>query len=228
MKTRVRWNRHTLALAAIVGGMWYAAEAQSNGAAHLITLITAAMGALSWLHARANLRGVSLRLVGGRPTAQNESKCIPVELRATGAVSPCGLEVLVIGAETSVFVERVPSGQAVLVNLPPPARHAGGALRIMVRSVYPLGLFTAEGVMQTSWVRRVHPKPGGDLPLPAASAAWDRGAAALRQASRARTADEWHAALARLGAEMAAAYELPSEEDPFDWWFDRLPPFRTG
>jgi hypothetical protein len=122
MKTRVRWNRHTLALAAIVGGMWYAAEAQSNGAAHLITLITAAMGALSWLHARANLRGVSLRLVGGRPTAQNESKCIPVELRATGAVSPCGLEVLVIGAETSVFVERVPSGQAVLVNLPPPAR----------------------------------------------------------------------------------------------------------
>ena len=68
----------------------------------------------------------------------------------------------------------------------------------------------------------------GDLPLPAASAAWDRGAAALRRASRARTADEWHAALARLGAEMAAAYELPSEEDPFDWWFDRLPPFRTG
>lgn len=200
MKTRVRWNRHTLALAAIVGGMWYAAEAQSNGAAHLITLITAAMGALSWLHARANLRGVSVRLVGGRPTAQNESKRIPVELRATGAVSPCGLEVLVIGAESSVFVERVPSGQAVLVNLPPPARHAGGALRIMVRSVYPLGLFTAEGVMQTSWVRRVHPKPGGDLPLPAPDHSL-QGDAAVVFTARAQSSGgddfaglrEWHA-----------------------------------
>jgi hypothetical protein len=66
MKTRVRWNRHTLALLAIVAGMWYAAEAQSNGAAHLIALLTATMGALSWLHARANLRGLSVRLVGGR------------------------------------------------------------------------------------------------------------------------------------------------------------------
>ncbi|MGV3664038.1 MAG: transglutaminaseTgpA domain-containing protein [Prosthecobacter sp.] len=166
MKTRVRWNRHTVALLAIVAGMWYAAEAQSNGAAHVIALLTAAMGALSWLHARANLKGLNVRLVGSRPAAQDESTRVPVELRATGAVSPCGLEVLVIGAESSVFVERVSSGGTVLVNLPPPAKHAGGALKILVRSVYPLGLFTAESVLQTSWVRRVHPKPAGELPLP--------------------------------------------------------------
>lgn len=166
MKTRVRWNRHTVALLAIAGGMWYAAEAQSNGAAHVIALLTAAMGALSWLHARANLKGLTVRLVGSRPAAQNEATRIPVELRATGAFSPCGLEVLVVGAASSVFVERVPSGGTVLVNLPPPAQHAGGALKVLVRSVYPLGLFTAESMLQTSWVRRVHPKPAGDLPLP--------------------------------------------------------------
>ncbi len=165
MKVRVRWNRHTLALLAIVAGMWYAAEVQSNGAAHLIALLTATMGALSWLHARANLRGLKVRLVGAKPAAQDETVRIPVELRATGAVSPCGLEVLVIGADDSMFVERVPSGNAVLVDLPPPARHVGGALRILVRSVYPLGLFTAESVVETAWVRRVHPKPAGDLPL---------------------------------------------------------------
>ncbi len=167
MKVRVRWNRHTLALLAIVAGMWYAAEAQSNGAAHLIALLTGAMGALSWLHARSNLRGLSLRLVGARPAAQDETTRIPVELRATGAISPCGLEVLVLGAKTSVFVERVASGSAVFVDLPPPIQHAGGALRLLVRSVYPLGLFTAESVVETTWVRRVHPRPSGDLPLPA-------------------------------------------------------------
>ncbi len=166
MKTRVRWNRHTLALLAIVGGMWYAAEAQSNGAAHVIALLTAAIGAMSWLHARANLRGLDVRLVGGRPAAQAGATRIPVELRAKGAFAPCGLEVLAVGADSSVFVERVPAGAPVLVNLPPPARHAGGAVRVLVRSVYPLGLFTAESVLQTSWVRRVHPTPAGDLPLP--------------------------------------------------------------
>ncbi|MBN8419340.1 MAG: DUF3488 domain-containing protein [Verrucomicrobia bacterium] len=167
MKVRVRWNRHTLALLAIVAGMWYAAEAQSNGAAHLIALLTATMGLLSWLHARANLRGVHVRLVGARPSAQDSAKCIPVELRATGAVSPCGLEVFVIGATSPVFVERVPAGGAVIVDLPPPRQPASGALQLVVRSVYPLGLFSAERVVETAWVRRVHPEPEGDLPLPA-------------------------------------------------------------
>lgn len=166
MKTRVRWNRHTVALLAIVGGMWYAAEAQSNGAAHLVALLVAAMGLMSWLHARANLRGLGVRLVGARPVAQDESKRIPVELRASGGFSPCGLEVMAVGAEKPVFVERVPAGGAVNVDLPPPTRSAGGALRVLVRSVYPLGLFTAQAVMETSWVRRVHPKPAGELPLP--------------------------------------------------------------
>jgi protein-glutamine gamma-glutamyltransferase len=167
MKVRVRWNRHTLALLAIVAGMWYAAEAQSNGAAHLIALLTAMLGLLSWLHARANLRGLSVRLVGARPEVQAAGRGIPVELRATGAVSPCGLEVHAIGAGAPVFVESVPAGGTVVVELPPPLNPAGGALKLLVRSVYPLGLFSAECVVETAWVRRVHPQPAGDLPLPA-------------------------------------------------------------
>lgn len=166
MKVRVHWNRHTLALAAIVAGMWYAAEAQSNGAAHLLALFIASMALLSWLHARANLRGLSVRLVGARSTAQDATKHIAVELRAVGAVSPCGLEILVLGAKDAVFIERVPSGEAVFTELPPPAQHSGEALRLRVRSVYPLGLFTAETVLETAWVRRVHPRPGGDMLLP--------------------------------------------------------------
>jgi hypothetical protein len=182
MKVRVRWNRHTLALLAIVAGMWYAAEAQSNGAAHLIALLTATMGLLSYLHARANLRGLQVRLVGARPTAQDAATRIPVELRATGAVSPCGLEALVIGAKEPVFVERVPAGGAVVVELPPPLQHAGGVLQLLVRSVYPLGLFSAECVVETAWVRRVHPQPAGDLPLPAPDTARQGDAIAVSTA----------------------------------------------
>jgi len=68
----------------------------------------------------------------------------------------------------------------------------------------------------------------GNLPLPVPSPAWDRGAAALRIAARAESADQWYAALSRLGTEMGAAYALAPHDDPYDWWFDRLPPFRTG
>ncbi len=182
MKVRVRWNRHTLALAAIVGGMWYAAEAQSNGAAHLVALLTATMAALSWLHARANLRGLEIRLIGARPGAQGEAKRIPVQLRASGAVSPCGLEVLVIGATAPVFIEQVPAGSAVLADLPPPLTQTGGALRLRVRSSYPLGLFTAECVLEASWIRRVHPQPAGDLPLPAPNTALQGYAAVIATA----------------------------------------------
>lgn len=228
MKTRVRWNRHTVALLAIVAGMWYAAEAQSNGAAHVIALLTAAMGALSWLHARANLKGLHVRLVGSRPAAQDEATRIPVELRAVGAVSPCGLEVLVVGAPSSVFVERIPSGGTILLNLPPPARHAGGVLKVLVRSVYPLGLFTAESVLQTSWIRRVHPKPAGDVRLPAPHHSLQGDAAVAVQSSpRAGVGDdfaglrEWRAgdsprhidwrALARGGPLMVKAWSAGNQ-----------------
>jgi SAM-dependent methyltransferase len=68
----------------------------------------------------------------------------------------------------------------------------------------------------------------GDLPLPVECAAWDRAAAALREAARASAPDEWRGALARVGAEMGAAYGLSPRDDPFDWWCDRLPPFRVG
>lgn len=166
MKTRVRWNRHTWALLAVAVGMWYAAEAQSNGAAHVMALLTIALGGLSWLHARANLRGLSVRLLGARPVAQAEAARIPVELRATGAAACCGLEVFAVGAGASVFVERVPAGGVVTLNLPPPTTTAAVPLEIVVRSVYPLGFFTAQGVLRTEWLRRVHPKPGGSLPLP--------------------------------------------------------------
>lgn len=168
MRAHVRWNWYTLALVAIVGSMWYAAEAQSNGAAHLIALLTASMGGLSWLHARANLRGLNIRLPSARAAAQDGSENIVMELRAAGALAPCGLEILVIGATKPVFVECVPAGRSVMVGLPPPVMQTSGPLRILVQSVYPLGLFTAEAVMQTNWERRVHPRPAGDLPLPSA------------------------------------------------------------
>ena len=69
-----------LALLAIVAGMWYAAEAQSNGAAHLITLITAAMGALSVAHAHAHLESSSKK---------SKSCCCSAASARSTAAAPC-------------------------------------------------------------------------------------------------------------------------------------------
>jgi len=68
----------------------------------------------------------------------------------------------------------------------------------------------------------------GNLPLPVPSAAWNRAARALREASGAHDEHAWRAALCRVGIEMGSAYGLSSRDNPHDWWFDRLPPFRTG
>ena len=160
MKTRVRWNRHTLAFAAVVIAMWYAAEAQSNGAAHLLALLSACLGGLSWLHARANIRNLEVRLTGG--TAHGGT----VTLQASRAAPSCGLEVYVDGTEKPAFIEIVTANHAVTVRLPPPKHSATGGVRIYLRSLYPLGLFTAEAAVQTAWSYRAHPKPAGDLPLP--------------------------------------------------------------
>ena len=66
------------------------------------------------------------------------------------------------------------------------------------------------------------------LPLPPPSPAWDRGAQAMHDASRATTASAWTAALDRMADAMGVAYGLSPRDNPHEWWRERLPPFRDG
>lgn len=165
LKLRANW--HTLALISMIAAMWYAAEAQSNGAAYLLALFVAVVAAVSIMHARANLRGVRIR-VRTQGTAKEDARArVRVDLTNSAAHSACGIEVSIVGTGKSVFLDRIASGETRHVELyAPPQRRAGAPLTIIARSVYPLGLFGVESTVQTTGARRVHPKPSGDLPLP--------------------------------------------------------------
>jgi hypothetical protein len=64
-----------------------------------------------------------------------------------------------------------------------------------------------------------------DIPLPVDGSAWARGAACVRQASRAADEVSWHAALVAAGAAMTAAHGLDGQaaSEVLDWWRIRLP-----
>ena len=77
-RVRVRGNLHTLSFAALVIAMGYAGGVQSNGAAYLLAFLTAALGAISYVHARANLRGLQM-IPGQMPVTQERNMNAPTQ-----------------------------------------------------------------------------------------------------------------------------------------------------
>ncbi|MDB6119608.1 MAG: hypothetical protein JWO08_3389, partial [Verrucomicrobiaceae bacterium] len=184
----VRPNPHTVALAAMTLAMWYAGEAQKNGGAYILAFLAGSITLVSWLHARANLRGLRLK-AGTIPTAtQGGTISLPLLLSAGAGPLPCGLEITAEGAQEPAFVDTLAQGHPAQVSLRLPAGASGkhSAHSVLVRSRYPLGFFTAQRVFHLPSPYLVHPRPAGDLPLPntderqqaptgAAAAASERG-----------------------------------------------------
>ncbi|MFM2166437.1 MAG: hypothetical protein RIS79_808 [Verrucomicrobiota bacterium] len=164
-KLHLRANWHTLAMIAMLASMWYAAEAQSNGAAYLLALLAGLLTLVSMLHARANLRGLRLRVRSISTAQEGGMARVRLEARNEGPKEACGVEIQVVDGASSVFLDRLEVGQSRVVELQVPAT---GTLRFLARSVYPLGLYNMEMVVATSAPRRVHAKASGSLPLPAA------------------------------------------------------------
>lgn len=164
-KLHLRANWHTLAMIAMLASMWYAAEAQSNGAAYLLALLAGLLTLVSMLHARANLRGLRLRVRSISTAQEGGMARVRLEARNEGPKEACGVEIQMVDGASSVFLDRLEVGQSRVVELQAPAT---GTLRFLARSVYPLGLYNMEMVVETSAPRRVHAKASGSLPLPAA------------------------------------------------------------
>ncbi len=165
---RMRATLHTISLAGVVVAMGYAGAVQNNGVAYLLCFTTLVLAAMSWLRARENLRGIELsvgRLSGGRA---GENSQVPLEIRAPTGQGASGLEIMDAEGKHWSYVETVPPGGSRTLTIPIAAR-AGvqNRLRVLVRSSYPMGLFSAERLVEVATHRRIHPKPEGDLPLPA-------------------------------------------------------------
>lgn len=163
-RTTVQATLHTMSWVALTGTMLYAGAAQANGAAYLLAFLTGALGLVSYVYAKANLRGLEVR-VGAAPVMRaGEGEVLMVELRAASGHSPCGIEVILVGAAKATFVEQIPSGQSVRLHLRLPP--AGGPLRLLLRSAYPLGLLRAQRQVSVELTRYAIPEASGNLPLP--------------------------------------------------------------
>lgn len=167
--TQVQMNLHTLCWIGLCCIMAYAGAVQSNGAAYLMAFLTGALGLISYIHARANLRGLEVR-VGAVPVFQaGMGEVLSVELRAVSGHTPYGIEVVMVGTSKPAFVEQIPSGQTVRLQLRLPK--AGQPLRLLLRSAYPLGLLRAQRLVNVELTRHAIPPAAGNLPLPKATSA---------------------------------------------------------
>lgn len=163
-----RPNRHALALAGIVLAMWYAGEAQKNGGAYILAFLTGTIALVSWLHAKANLRALRLEAGAVPPATQGGSMGLPLILTAGDGRLPCGLEITAEHALEPVFVDTLAAGHPLTITLRVPSGDAGlhRTRRVLVRSRYPLGFFTAQRVFDLPSPGLVHPRPAGRLPMP--------------------------------------------------------------
>lgn len=165
---RTRFNRHTFALLAILGTMWYAGAAQQNGSAYVLAFGVGSLALVSWLHARQHLKGLRVQAGTARTLREGQAGSLPLTLSVVDGNLPTGLEVTSPEATQPVFVERLSLERPTHVTLPirPAAAGAHGSLPVLVRSSYPLGFFTTELRLELTQQHLVHPKPSGSLPLP--------------------------------------------------------------
>ncbi len=170
---RIRPNRHTLLLASVTLAIWYSGAAQSNGAIYLLAFGLASVGLISWLHARANMRGIRFEAEGVQLRQRDGDYRLPFTLVSTSARPPCGIEIAARGARAPVFVGELPRGACFRGELliPFAAMVPGNPIAVVIRSLYPLGFLTGELRLAVSATdRHPHPLPAGDLPLPKTNA----------------------------------------------------------
>ena len=168
LRITVRWNRHTLALAAALVAMWYAAAAQANGAVYLLAFACAGMALVSRLHARANLRDIEIQAGDVVPDSRAACYRLPFRLIAKSKRAASGIEIAAANAKSAVFVGQLEPGLPFRSELHLPAARfiAAKPAVLLVRSLYPLGFFTAELRLSLTQNKKITPCPQGDLPLP--------------------------------------------------------------
>lgn len=165
----LRWNRHTFALGAALVAMWYAAAAQSNGAVYLLAFACAGMALVSWLHARANLRDIDVQ--AGAIVLNQRAGCyrLPFRLMTKSKRGARGIEVAAAKAHASVFIGWLEPGVPFRSELMMPAAvfNPAAPATLLIRSLYPLGFFTAELRLPLAQSKKVPLFPQGALSLPA-------------------------------------------------------------
>jgi len=157
-RVSLRPNLHSLCLLGLLGAMLFVGGVQDNSAAYLLAFLTAMLALLSALRARENLRGLQLAAsaLGGR-AAQ-------LHLRASTQSGAHGIELCNPRDPTAgwIFLDHIEA--ATQQSLPWGTLGAGRHL--LIRSHYPLGLFTAQCHLRLPIEATQLPPAAGGLALP--------------------------------------------------------------
>lgn len=166
-------TRAVITLALVLFAMWYAAVSQNNQMAYLLLFFLASLAVLSMNYTHFNL--VKLRLTPGRiePVFAGSQAELPITLTNASRRARHSVEVAVDG-QLGYFVPLVPaaggSGSARLL-VPAPRRGLHPVPRLVVRSIYPLGLFEGREYHRlTEAEMLVYPAAVGPHPLPTGDA----------------------------------------------------------
>ena len=148
--------------------MWYAAAAQTNGAVYLLAFTCAGMALISWLHAGANLRDIDIQTADVVLNLRAGCYRVPFRLVARSARAACGIEITAAKARASVFIGQLQPCTPFHSELAIPVSgfDPTAPVTLLVRSLYPLGFFTAELRIPAMQKNRIPPLPQGGLPLP--------------------------------------------------------------
>ncbi len=172
-RTTVLPGRNTVGLVAVLVAMWYAGVAQSNGAAHLLCFLLAALAMVSTIHAWSNLRGVRMRVGKIAPAFVGERVMVPLTADAAPGTAPASVEVHAGNPEHSALFDGLAPehGQRAMVSLAASQRGRFERVRLILLSRYPLGFFTARRRLVVEQRFYVYPRPHGTAPIPRAPAA---------------------------------------------------------
>lgn len=169
-RTLVLPGRNTIGLIAVLVAMWYAGVAQSNGAAHLLCFLLAALAAVSTIHAWSNLRAARVRVGKIAPTFVGERVLIPLIAEAEPGKAPAAIQIDAGDPEHSAHFESLQPGheQRAIISLAGSQRGQFTKVRLMLLSRYPLGFFTARRRSVVEQRFFVYPRPAGTAPIPRA------------------------------------------------------------
>jgi len=173
-RIRTKFTRNTFAFCAFVCAVWYAALSQGNGAAYALFFLIAALGLLSWVHGRRNLRGLSFQAGRVDPVFAGGELHVPITVTAGAGNFAAGLEIRALSGRQPVTCGFLAAGQTTNLRLEVPATRRGmlAELEIEIRSIWPLGFFSTEARVTLPAPHTVHPNPAGSQPLPEGEAGW--------------------------------------------------------
>jgi uncharacterized protein (DUF58 family) len=160
-------TRHGLVFGVVLLAMLIGAINYQNGLAYLLTFLLSSLGIVSILHSYRNLHGLVVHF--GQPAAvfAGERASFPLQLE-----NPLGRAryALRLEREGEISCTDLPASDAHWLHLPMPTKGRGlqAAGRLVLSSIYPLGLFRAWSYLYPAQPVLVYPHPEGPRELPPA------------------------------------------------------------